>query len=158
MNEKQDRLEAETLLGTAASIVGTERGQQHGELMGSFEMIAMLWTTWLVNTNKVRYGNDIALFIKPSDVLEMMSLMKKARKVWGDGNKDNPIDDLGYTALAAVAQHNEGPTAIAVEDPMGDYVLKTLIDRDKPTTSIHPDDMPMPSVVTKGQKGNPDAK
>lgn len=99
MNES--RKLAADLMGEAAKIVTTERGNQHGGAEDSFGMIAALWTVYLENTNKMRYANDISLIIKPEDVAEMMSLLKKARKVHGDPtNRDNHVDDLGYTALA----------------------------------------------------------
>ena len=93
---------AATLMGDAAKIISTERGQQHGDLEQSFTMIAQLWSTYAQHA--ITAATGVApmpeIHFNAVDVLEMMSLVKKARNVYGGKLPDHSIDDIGYTGLA----------------------------------------------------------
>lgn len=79
----------------------SQRGQQHGDLEKSFTMIADLWNVYLRHKT-LASGLDVAMTvpIDAVDVLEMMSLLKKARNVYGAPIVDHSADDIGYTGLA----------------------------------------------------------
>ncbi|QIG66087.1 phosphofructokinase [Ochrobactrum phage vB_OspP_OH] len=102
-----NRAKAGELLATAAKVVTTERGNQHGGAEDSFDMIAALWQVWLQNTNRFRYNNPINIVITRQDVAQMMSLLKKARSVHGNHQDDHYVDDTGYTALAGMMAHGQ---------------------------------------------------
>lgn len=101
---------AASLLSKAASVVSFERGNQHGGAEDSFKMIAEFWEVYLRHTHQIRHGRELALEIRPCDVAQMMSLLKKARFVHGDPlNADNFVDDSGYTSLAGMLTLPEDP-------------------------------------------------
>jgi hypothetical protein len=98
------------VMGAAAKVVGSERGNQHGGAENSFQMIADFWSTYLTNTNRMAYYSpqpsqhiDVPdIIIRQEDVALMMDLLKTARRVHGDPkNADNFVDKVGYSALAA---------------------------------------------------------
>jgi hypothetical protein len=99
MSDVNRRNTAGWLTDEAKRLITTERADQHGDAAESFAMIAELWTVYLAHTNKMGYGSPRSVVITPRDVAEMMSLLKKARKVYGSGSAENYIDDIGYTAL-----------------------------------------------------------
>ncbi len=95
-------------LGTAESILLDAGNQirrangEHGDTEKSFAMIAEMWTTYIHHATAARGEGDL----RPHDVAEMLSLVKKARKVYGY-SRDNSVDDAGYTSLAGMLM--EGP-------------------------------------------------
>lgn len=90
---------AKTLLTEAGRTILKDRPGIHGSAENSFQMIADFWTIHTRHLRKVR-GHD-NLF--PEDVAEMMTMLKKARKVYGAStNADNDVDDIGYAALAGM--------------------------------------------------------
>lgn len=92
---------ANNLMVTANHTIMTSRPGIHGSAEQSFQMIADLWTVYLNHVSRVRDDTRI----RPEDVAQMMSMLKKARAVYGDvTNDDNFVDDLGYTALAGMLQ------------------------------------------------------
>lgn len=94
-----NRKVAGRLLQTAAKTIMKDRPGIHGSAENSFEMIGDLWTVYLRHARRVR-GVDT---IRPEDVAEMMTMLKKARKIYGDPmNDDNDVDDLGYAALGGM--------------------------------------------------------
>jgi hypothetical protein len=94
-----NRKVAADLLGTAGKTILKDRPGVHGSAELSFEMIADFWTVYIRHIKRVR-GLDR---LRPEDVSEMMSMLKKARKIYGDPmNTDNDVDDIGYTALAGM--------------------------------------------------------
>lgn len=94
---------ASNILKSADKTVSTQRGTDHGDAENSFTMIADLWRVYLEHTNKQRYQNIVTVNIEPQDVAQMMSLLKKARFVYGkSANPDHFVDDTGYTALAGM--------------------------------------------------------
>lgn len=89
------------LMAKSADIVGKQRGQQHGPVPPSFEMAGQLWTVYLRHVRAVRKHDNIMA----EDALQMMSLYKKVRSVYGDrSNDENFVDDIGYVALAGGTQ------------------------------------------------------
>lgn len=97
-----DRNIAGKVLQTATNVVMTQRGTQHGDAENSFGMIAAFWNAYLMHVAFRRTGQVIDPGIKPQDVAEMMSLLKKARKVYGQNDPDHYVDDAGYIGLAAM--------------------------------------------------------
>lgn len=94
-----NRAVAGQIMKEAWETISKKRPGVHGSAELSFEMIGEFWTVYLRHARKIR-GNDT---IRPEDVAEMMSMLKKARKIYGDAmNVDNDVDDLGYTGLAAM--------------------------------------------------------
>lgn len=97
---------------TTASDILAEAGRQvsgdrdiHGSVEDSYAMVAQLWEVYLRHSNYNRHNNPSPgqLRIDPADVLEMMSLLKKCRFVYStEPNRDNFVDDAGYTALAGM--------------------------------------------------------
>src|SRR5262245_18015400 len=87
---------AEHVLMSAKRAV-EEGTNKHGDTFKSFQMIAELWTVYLRHIYDQRGGLELI----PTDVAEMMSLLKKVRNLYGD-SIDNYVDDLGYTSLAAM--------------------------------------------------------
>lgn len=89
-------------MAKAHNTIQKSRPGIHGSAEMSFQMIADLWTVYLRHTTIARDGDSK---ITAVDVSQMMSLLKKARAIYGDvTNDDNFIDDLGYTALAGMLQ------------------------------------------------------
>ncbi len=94
-----NRKVAKDLIIEAAETILKNRPGLHGSAEQSFEMIADLWTVYVRHCRRTR-GNDT---IRGEDVAEMMTLLKKARKIYGQSsNRDNDVDDIGYTALAGM--------------------------------------------------------
>lgn len=93
----QDRLDlSEKVLLDAAEAI-RRASKEHGPTYRSFTMIAEMWTTYMKHTLTMR-GN---MNLHAHDVAQMMSMVKKARAVYGQSG-DNFVDDTGYTALAAM--------------------------------------------------------
>lgn len=79
----------------------SNRGQQHGDLAASFDMIADMWNVYLRHKARAAGLSDqLIVPVDAVDVLEMMSLLKKARNVYGAPLPDHTADDIGYTGLA----------------------------------------------------------
>ena len=96
-----DRNVARDILVEAGKTILQNRPGVHGSAEQSFEMIGDLWTVYLRHTRRVR-GTDA---VQPEDVAQMMTLLKKARSLYGDiTNRDNFVDDIGYAALAGMLQ------------------------------------------------------
>lgn len=92
---------AKDLITEAARTILQSRPGVHGSAEQSFEMIADMWTVYLRHLRRVR-GIDA---LRGEDVAQMMTLLKKARALYGDAaNRDNFIDDIGYAALAGMLQ------------------------------------------------------
>jgi len=90
----QNRSKAEELLLRAADLVAGPRNTTHGDKESSFCAIAEMWTTYLCNRRQP-YGP-----IRPRDVCQMISLLKKMRAEWGTPEEDHFVDDAGYSAIA----------------------------------------------------------
>lgn len=118
-----NRTVASGLLKEAHDTIIKKRPGVHGSAEQSFSLIADLWMVYLRHARRVR-GNDR---IKPEDVAQMMSMLKKARALYGDiTNADNFVDDAGYTALAGMLQLPDPDAATAtteIEKAMSDAVV-----------------------------------
>lgn len=115
-----NRMVAGRLLGDAADTVLVKRPGVHGNAEQSFDMIAELWTVYIKNIMLTRSEHNL----KPRDVAQMMSLLKKARAMYGDvTNEDNFVDDLGYTALAGMLQLPDDELKLDEEQFMKDMNL-----------------------------------
>ena len=86
------------ILDAAAQIVTQDRDDQYGPLEDCFAAIGNLWTDYLqaINTN--------INFLRPSDVANMMILLKIARGANGKPKADNWIDIAGYAACGGELQ------------------------------------------------------
>ncbi len=114
---------AKTLLTEAGRTILQNRPGIHGSAENSFQMIADFWTVHTRHLRKVR-GHD-NLF--PEDVAEMMTMLKKARKVYGvSTNADNDVDDIGYAALAGMLRLPD--PAKSQEQQMSDDLTKGIAD------------------------------
>lgn len=88
---------AGNLLDEAKRLVCNERSEHHGDTERSFKVIAEFWQVYL------RAAHFDAIVITPEDVCQMLSLLKKVRRIFGDkNNNENFIDDLGYTSIAGM--------------------------------------------------------
>lgn len=97
-----NRTVASTLMAKANHTITKSRPGLHGSAEMSFQMIADMWTVYVRHATIARNGDSK---ITAVDVSQMMSLLKKARAMYGDVmNDDNFVDDLGYTALAGMIQ------------------------------------------------------
>lgn len=96
-----NRKVARDILREADATINKKRPGVHGSAENSFAMIGDLWAVYLRHARKVR-GHDNIL---PADVAQLMSILKKCRAMYGDPtNDDNFVDDIGYSALAAMLQ------------------------------------------------------
>jgi hypothetical protein len=131
MSDVNRRKTAGWLTDEAKRLITTERADQHGDAAESFAMIAELWTVYLAHTNKMGHGSPRSVVITPRDVAEMMSLLKKARKVYGSGSAENYIDDIGYTALGGsmIVHDIIKEEAHKAVDQAGPYISKEEVDR-----------------------------
>lgn len=90
---------ARQILLEAGNTILKDRPGVHGSAENSFEMIGDLWSVYARHIVRVRG----ILQFKPEDVAEMMTMLKKARKIYGaSSNVDNDVDDVGYAALAGM--------------------------------------------------------
>lgn len=90
---------AKQILLEAGNTILKDRPGVHGSAENSFELIGDLWSVYARHIVRVRG----VLQFKPEDVAEMMSMLKKARKIYGaSSNVDNDVDDIGYSALAGM--------------------------------------------------------
>jgi len=106
-----DRNIAANLAQQAATLVATVRGQQHGDAIESFTMIAELWSVWINHAVKQATGIPPTppIHLTAYDALQMMAMVKKSRGVYGDRtNPEHYVDDIGYTSLAGMANMMEG--------------------------------------------------
>lgn len=82
------------ILDTANKIINGKRQDAYGKAEDSFALIAEFWSVWL-------RGRGLLLKdLRPYDVAQMMSLLKKARAIHDPTHVDSAVDDAGYTALA----------------------------------------------------------
>jgi hypothetical protein len=82
----------EEILKTASDIAEGKRDANGAE--NSFNLIADLWTAYL------REASGMEATLLPSDVAQMMVLLKVARSVCGSPNPDHYVDQAGYSAWA----------------------------------------------------------
>lgn len=92
------------ILNAASHAVGTVRGQQHGAIHESFDMIGDMWSVYINNAIHRATGlrPNPPIQLTGLDVLRMQGQLKQARALWGDHtNPDHYIDEAGYSSLAA---------------------------------------------------------
>lgn len=87
-------MQAKEVLTTAASLIGGDRAEQHGDMGHVHIAIATLWVGYF-------YAKGDEVVITPTDVANMMELLKIARRLCGEYNADDYIDAAGYAAIAA---------------------------------------------------------
>ena len=80
----------ENVLKETESIVNG-RGAEYGDIRKLHQHVANLWSAWIGITDAP---------LSASDVLQMMSMLKKSRSKHGMFKRDNYVDDMGYTSLA----------------------------------------------------------
>lgn len=96
-------MNAPEIASKAASLIGGDRADQHGEAKKTFERIARLWNAYIA-ARKNPYADISAV-----DVGWMMVELKKARSMDGVFNMDDYVDACGYIALAGeLAKYNHG--------------------------------------------------
>ncbi|MCM1090076.1 MAG: DUF6378 domain-containing protein [Muribaculum sp.] len=88
-------LRRDQILDTAKTIINGEREGTYGKAEDSFASIGALWSAYLKHD------------VTPTDVANMMVLMKVARNVSGVYKEDNWIDICGYAALGGEIQEKE---------------------------------------------------
>lgn len=88
-------LRRDKILDTAKTIINGERAGTYGNAEDGFASIGALWSTYLKTE------------ITPTDVANMMILMKVARNLSGVYKEDNWIDICGYAALGGEIQEKE---------------------------------------------------
>ena len=95
-------MQAVEILTTAANLVGGDRAKTHGDKYINHGKIASLWNAYLENAGiVVRYENGTGIALDPTDVANMMILLKIARtQSGGTHNDDNYIDAAGYAGVA----------------------------------------------------------
>lgn len=81
------------ILDKAKSIINGERQGVYGKPENSFDTISQMWSAYL--------GRDVS----PTDVANMMILLKIARNSSGVYKDDNWIDICGYAALGGEIQN-----------------------------------------------------
>ena len=87
-------------LTEALRLVEGDRARTHGDKLQNFENLATMWNAYL----KIR-GFNVEL--RASDAAEMMSYSKKVRKVGGEYNPDDYVDDSAYSAIAGECRRAE---------------------------------------------------
>jgi len=93
MNDAEVR---EHVLDEAKKCVLQDRNSTYGKPEDNFRRIAELWTAYLNIRPK-----DVGAPITPTDVAQMMGLMKIARLAHNPTHKDSWIDLIGYAACGA---------------------------------------------------------
>jgi hypothetical protein len=101
MNDAQVR---ENVLDEAKKCVLHDRNSTYGKPEDNFRRIAELWTTYLNIRPK-----DVGAPITPTDVAQMMLLMKVARLAHNPTHKDSWVDGIGYLACGAGIELGEEP-------------------------------------------------
>jgi hypothetical protein len=81
-----------------------QRLKEHGHTERSFGMIADMWSVYINHSFTIR--GEVKL--RPYDVAQMMTMVKKARSTYGY-SEDNFTDDAGYTSLAAMLHPDREP-------------------------------------------------
>jgi hypothetical protein len=111
MNDAQVR---ENVLDEAKKCVLHDRNSTYGKPEDNFRRIAELWTTYLNIRPK-----DVGAPITPTDVAQMMLLMKVARLAHNPTHKDSWVDGIGYLACGA---------GIELAEKLKGFVTTTLPD------------------------------
>lgn len=98
-----DRKVAAELLVEAVRTITQDRPGVHGSAEDSFEYIGKFWSLYLEAKYYATTGERTTINVTAYDVAQMMSMLKKMRATFGDPtNRDNYVDDVGYTGLAGM--------------------------------------------------------
>lgn len=114
-----DRRVATAILTRAGKLVGTER-TNHGDVAGSFEYIAEMWSAHINHAMVVRTGipNVPEVRLDARDVLLMMTDVKRARAIYGDAtDAENYVDGAGYLGLAGMLMYPDPAQVVAKGEP-----------------------------------------
>ncbi len=113
---------ASELLRKAVELVTGTREQQHGDKYDNHQKIANIWNAYLSNVNPEA---NISKWLAPSDVANMMELLKVARRQCGGHNPDDYLDGAGYASVAfeCAEIENMGPP-----EPSDNERLKNIIE------------------------------
>lgn len=96
---------AKQLILDAGRTIYSDRPGVHGSAENSFQMIADLWSAYIRHVHYARKLETIDIELRPVDVAQMMVQLKQARAVYGrQDNRDNFVDETGYSALAGMLQ------------------------------------------------------
>ena len=90
------------ILDTAKAYITVDRASVHGNAENTFGEIAQAWTWWL--------GGRLSAPVTAYDVGMMMALFKVARAKGNPNNMENPIDGVGYLALAGEMAFSGSPS------------------------------------------------
>lgn len=143
-----NRRKAAMLLKVAADTILRDRPSVHGSAENSFEMIGDMWTVYLRHVRRVR-GRDSVL---PEDVAEMMAMLKKCRKVYGDVlNEDNDVDDIGYTALSGMLRLPDPDKAADLDGQIEQELGKIDVEQEADPKNAISD--PDPSAIARAIAG-----
>lgn len=127
--DEAHRRMAGALLTKAATTVLKDRGDRHGGAENSFAMIGELWSVYIRHTTQHRTsgGADADVVpiqyvkVSPSDVAQMMVMLKISRSVYGNPmEQDHFVDEIGYSSLAgALATAEYGAKTQTKDDSSG---------------------------------------
>ncbi len=96
----------------ARALVTNDRRVSHGDMIDGFGRIARLWSALLADRDLE------ADPLEPSEVCDMMELLKVARRQSGDFNSDDYIDGAGYAACGFECRKQEAwSAATATNEP-----------------------------------------
>jgi hypothetical protein len=142
----------------AAKAVGKSRGPQHGATEPSFRMIGELWSTHINHAVAHRTGMPLSQEVHLSawDVAQMMSMLKKARALYGDATLgEHYADDIGYTGLAGGLAGASGSVALvdAVATAVQEAPAAVTVDPSPDHTGGGtPSDVPIPAFLNDKRK------
>ena len=80
------------LLNRAGNLITGSRKKKHGDFFENHKNISRMWSAYL--------ANQLSKPLTPIQVLNMMALLKVARKETGEFDIDNTLDAIGYLALS----------------------------------------------------------
>jgi hypothetical protein len=91
-------MNAKDILTHGATLVSTDRQDQHGDMVEHFTQVSGLWSIYL----------DAQ--VKPEDVPMMMALLKISRSKHGSLNLDDYVDGAAYIGCAGEVTQRRGNT------------------------------------------------
>jgi Domain of unknown function (DUF6378) len=96
---------AKNIILEAGQTVVKGRPGVHGSAENSFQMIADMWSVYIQHAHYAQTLEEVKIKLRPVDVAQMMVQLKQARAVYGNPqNRDNFVDETGYSALAGMLQ------------------------------------------------------
>lgn len=101
-------MKATDIATKAASLVGGDRHEDHGDMLTNCHSIASVWNGYLL----ARVVNGKSRALSAEDVANMMELLKVARRLSGRANADDYVDGCGYSAMAGEIRFRQAVTKI----------------------------------------------